>query len=106
MNSEDRNRKVNALLMDEKDNVVTCVEEIQVGKEVVYACGNEVCTVTAQEKIPYCHKIAIENLEQGQNVVKYGELIGKTCEKIEKGHWVSHNNISSVPRDYMSEYIK
>ena len=28
--------EVNALLMDEKDNVVTCVKEVAAGGEVVY----------------------------------------------------------------------
>ncbi len=96
---------INALLMDEKDNVVTCVEEVPAGRMVVYRKGNEICVLNAEETIPYCHKIALKDFEQDEDVVKYGELIGRTLQPIGKGHWVSHNNIYSVPRDYESEMI-
>ncbi|MBT9776084.1 hydrolase [Clostridium sp. MCC353] len=96
---------MNAILLDAADNVVTCVKEIQAGEEVRYRHGEEIRTLAAEELIPYCHKIALETLEKGAQVIKYGETIGKTSEKIEKGHWVSHLNIYSVPRDYESEYV-
>lgn len=68
--------KVNALLMDEKDNVVTCVEEVAAGQEIAYDKGGKICTLTAEDTIPYCHKAALDVLEPGQKVVKYGEQIG------------------------------
>ena len=39
-------------------------------------------------------------------MMKYGELIGKTSCDVAKGHWISHENIYSVPRDYESEMVK
>lgn len=98
--------EVNALLMDEKDNVVTCVKEVAAGGEVVYKKGGALCTLTAVQDIPYCHKVALEPLAEGADVVKYGELIGRTCRPIEKGGWVNHENIYSVPRDYASEMVE
>lgn len=97
--------EINGLLMDEKDNVVTCVMEVSAGELVVYRRGEETCTLTAAERIPCCHKIALTDLGKGEEVIKYGELIGKTTETVKKGHWVSHNNIYSVPRDYESELV-
>lgn len=96
---------INAILLEDTDNVVTCVKEIQAGEEVKYRYGEEIRTLAAAEMIPYCHKIALKTLEKGDHVIKYGEMIGRASEKIEKGHWVSHLNIYSVPRDYESEYI-
>ena len=98
--------EVNALLMDEKDNVVTCVKEVAVGQTVVYQKDGQLCTLTAAQDIPYCHKVALEPLAEGSDVIKYGELIGRTLAPIEKGGWVSHENIYSVPRDYDSELVK
>ena len=89
---------INALLMDQRDNVVTCVASVPKGSQIVYQKGTEVCTLTAEDDIPYCHKAALEDLPQGAEVRKYGEMIAK-------GHWVSHENIFSVPRDYDSEFI-
>lgn len=96
---------INALLMDEADNVVTCVTEISQGALVVYRKGDAVLTLTATESIPYCHKIALQDFAKGQDVKKYGEMIGRTTVPIKKGGWVSHENILSVPRDYDSEMI-
>lgn len=98
--------EVNALLMDEKDNVVTCVKEVAAGQTVVYQKDGQLCTLTAAQDIPYCHKVALEPLAEGSDVIKYGELIGRTLAPIEKGGWVSHENIYSVPRDYDSELVK
>ena len=97
--------KINALMMDEQDNVVTCVTEVPAGEEVIFRKGTELQTVKAEENIPYCHKIALTDLPAGSDVVKYGELIGRTTEDVKKGHWVSDRNILSVPRDYESEMI-
>lgn len=98
--------RFNALLMDDNDNVVTCVEEVSAGQEVIYYRGDQICKIQVKEMVPYCHKIALKTFEEGDEVVKYGELIGKTLQKIEEGCWVSDKNIFSVPRDYSSEYIK
>lgn len=98
--------EINALLMDMKDNVVTCVNEVTKGEQVVYRRGNELITLKAEEDIPYCHKIALSDIPQGGEVIKYGESLGKTSEYIAAGHWVSHNNLFSVPRDYDSEMVE
>ena len=97
--------KVNALLMDERDNVVTCVEEIPAGATVTYQDGDRVCTVQAEETIPYCHKIALQDLGAGDDVMKYGESLGKLISPVAKGHWVNDNNLKSVPRDYDAELV-
>lgn len=97
--------EINALLMDITDNVVTCVNEVAKGKLVVYRKGEEICSLKAEEDIPYCHKIALADLDKGAEVIKYGESIGETSEFIAKGYWVSHKNLFSVPRDYDSEML-
>lgn len=97
--------KINALLMDERDNVVTCVAAVDKGAPIIYQKGGQVCTLTAGDDIPYCHKAALEDLPHGAEVRKYGEMIGKTTAPIARGHWVNHENIVSVPRDYESELI-
>ena len=47
--------EINALLMGETDNVVTCVADVQAGSEVVYRKGDEILSLTARENIPYFH---------------------------------------------------
>ena len=97
--------EINALLMDPNDNVVTCVNEVAAGQPVVYRSGDKLVTLTALEDIPYCHKIALVDIPEGGEVIKYGESLGKTNAAIPAGHWVAHHNLFSVPRDYDSEMV-
>ena len=98
--------EINALLIDLTDNVVTCVKEVPAGSAVIYRRGETLETLTALETIPYCHKVALEDLAEGADVIKYGELIGRTTKPIQKGGLVNHENIYSVPRDYDSELVE
>ena len=97
--------EINALLMDPSDNVVTCVNEVAAGQPVVYRRGDTTLTLTAQEDIPCCHKIALVDIPEGGEVIKYGESLGKTSAAILAGHWVAHHNLFSVPRDYDIEMV-
>ena len=97
--------RVNALMMDSTDNVVTCISDIEVGQIVYYKVDDEIRRIIANEHIPYCHKIAINPIKKGEMVVKYGEIIGRACNNIAEGYWVSHLNIESVPRDYTNEVM-
>ena len=97
--------KINALLMDPKDNVVTCVEEIPEGNQVCYQNQGKEKFLTAEDKIPYCHKIALRDLTEGEEIIKYGESLGKLVQAVDKGHWVSDQNLKSVPRHYENEMV-
>ena len=95
--------KINALLMDDTDNVATCINEVKAGESVAYRKGGELCTLTAQEDIPYCHKIALCDIAKGGNVIKYGESLGEISQDVPAGGWIADHNLFSVPRDYDSE---
>lgn len=97
---------INALLMDSRDNVVTCVQDVEAGGQVVYQKDGQTCTLTARQAIPACHKVALTPLGKGEDVIKYGELIGRTNAPVEAGGLVNHENIYSVPRDYESELVE
>ena len=94
---------INALKMDERDNVVTCVKEVKRGEDVVYQEGASEMSLVAEEAIPYCHKVALSDLAEGTEIIKYGESLGKLIAPVKKGHWVNDKNLKSVPRDYESE---
>ena len=72
--------EINALLMDPSDNVVTCVNEVAAGQQVIYRSGEETITLTALEDIPYCHKIALVDIPAGGEVIKYGESLGNSSD--------------------------
>lgn len=96
---------INAILLDEKDNVVTCVKEVQQGETVTYRSTIGLKMLKAVEMIPYCHKVALIDIDEGNEIIKYGEMIGRTNCRIPKGCLVNENNVFSVPRDYDSELV-
>ncbi len=96
---------INAILLDEKDNVVTCVQDVKAGEEVVYRTADGLHSLTAVQPIPGCHKVALQDFCEGEDVIKYGEMIGRTNSAIAKGCHVNEYNIYSVPRDYDSELV-
>ena len=81
--------KVNALLMNSTDNVVTTVAEIAKGENVCFMKGSEYVILKAMEDIPYCHKVALSDLTVGSEVVKYGESLGRLVCDVAKGGWVN-----------------
>ena len=96
---------INAILLDEKDNVVTCIKEVKAGEEVSYRTEAGEMTLRANEDIPYCHKVALRDLNKGDQVIKYGEMIGQLSRSVAAGCWVNEHNLFSVPRDYDSELV-
>ena len=61
--------------------------------------------VKAAEAIAFCNKIALRDIASGEEVLKYGEVIGKATEDIRKGCLVNDRNIASQPRAYADEYL-
>ncbi len=92
----------NAILLDERDNVATCTAPAHTGDTIKILGGNEIVCV---EDIPCWHKVALRPIGVGEKIFKYGEIIGEASADIAAGAWVSHENIFSVPRDYVAEFI-
>jgi altronate dehydratase small subunit len=85
-----------AVMVTEKDNVATALENIDKGVEVQVRLGARTSKVVALEKIPFGFKIAIEDIEKGSQVIKYGESIGLASSKIKKGQQVHIHNIEGA----------
>ncbi|MBB3841613.1 galactarate dehydratase [Runella defluvii] len=62
-------------------------------------------TTVLVENIPMGHKVALQTLETGDEVRRYGQVIGYATRTIEKGSWVNEGNIS-LPEPPKLEDIK
>jgi altronate dehydratase small subunit len=82
-----------ALILDPADNVASVIEKADAGDTVIARLGNETKNVPALEEIPFGFKIALADLEPGQAVVKYGEVIGKASRPIARGALVHVHNV-------------
>ena len=52
--------------------------------------------VKLKEEVPLTHKIALVDMEEGHDVIEYGEVIGRTSRKVEAGEHVHTHNIKSL----------
>ena len=75
-----------------EDNVVVCLEPMAKGETITLSDGRE---VTAVEDVPAGHKMAVKNISNGDNVVKYGYAIGHSTEDITIGRWVHTHDIKT-----------
>lgn len=80
------------LIIHPKDNVAVALKNLSAG-EVVTAPGIE--PFAALEEIPVGHKIALRDLAQGEEIIKYGETVALSKQGIRKGEWVHTHNLES-----------
>lgn len=77
----------NSIKINSNDNVVVALDNI--------VSGTEVHGVKAAEDIARGHKMAIEDINEGENIVKYGYPIGHATKDIKKGEWVHTHNLKT-----------
>jgi len=88
---------VNAILIDDKDNVVSVIEQVLKGDDVIFETKNgKAITIKALEDIPIYHKIAVRDIVEGSYIIKYGEHIGVAATDIKTGMHVHEHNVRSV----------
>lgn len=64
--------------------------------------------ITVLEDIPMGHKIALKNFEKGDEIIRYGQIIGYANKVILRGCWVNELNISMPQPPDLNEipYVK
>jgi altronate dehydratase small subunit len=85
-----------ALVLDSRDNVATALIDIKAGAIVTVKVGDQTIQVPVNQAIPFAHKFAIKNIEEGQLVYKYGQVIGKAVKPIRVGQHVHTHNLESI----------
>lgn len=81
--------------LHERDSVAVALEELEPGMHVA---GVEV-----RRQIPMGHKIALRDIEEGEDIYKYGNAIGHAAEKIYAGEHVHVHNLKTNLSD-LSDY--
>lgn len=79
------------LQLSEKDNVAVALKELSSG-EAPSAGGR---AVPLSEDIPFGHKVALEDIAEGQDIVKYGHPIGHAACAIKAGQHVHTHNLKT-----------
>ena len=71
-----------AIILTAKDKVAAVAESIKAGDEISI---DEDSHIKIIQDIPGKHKVALNDIEKGGKVVRYGEAIGTAKEKIPAG---------------------
>ncbi len=85
-----------ALVMDGKDHVATAIQDLQAGSMISCMRQGVLFELFVVEAIPFGHKIAIESIEEGVSIRKYGEVIGRATAPIPKGTHVHVHNVEGI----------
>lgn len=79
--------KVNPL-----DNVAIVVNDNGLPKGTIFSDGLELI-----EHVPQAHKVALVDIADGEEFIRYGEVVGYAIGDIRKGSWV-HEGITRMPK--------
>ena len=84
------------VVLNAADNVATSLVALEAQAAIEVELNGEERTITVLDEIPFGHKLAIRHLDAGDDVLKYGEVIGRASRAIEPGQWVHVHNVESV----------
>jgi len=91
----------NFLKINDNDNVVVALQVIPAGETITVEAGDGTISVTAKEEIPAGHKMAICDIAEGGEVIKYGYRIGNAKEAITTGSWIHVHNVKTALGDLL-----
>ncbi len=74
------------------DNCATTLDEVSKNEEI--KISNNV-SIKINQNIPFGHKFALKDIKKGDQLLKYGEIIGIATEDIKAGDWIHIHNIKS-----------
>jgi (2R)-sulfolactate sulfo-lyase subunit alpha len=86
------------IIHDEKDNVaVVVIETTKKGQDCnAWIMENDkTIKVNSISEVPLGHKIALQDLKEGDTILKYGHDIGKVVKSIKKGDHVHVHNVKT-----------
>ena len=87
---------IDAIVVNDKDNVATALQELAPGAQAQTRYGDDIKAFQIRQPIPYGHKFCIAPMAPGDKVIKYGEAIGEAAAAIEVGDHVHIHNVVSL----------
>jgi len=82
----------NVMIIDGRDNVGVALRDLTAGEKALCS-GVEGLVVT--DAIPASHKVALRDIAEGEEIIKYGEVVGVSAQEIRCGAWVHTHNLES-----------
>ncbi|GEN36152.1 UxaA family hydrolase [Aneurinibacillus danicus] len=81
------------VMMKPNDNVATALMKIPAGAVVRVICQDKGFEIVLKQEIEFGHKFAVVPIQAGEDVLKYGEVIGVASQAILPGEHVHVHNV-------------
>jgi altronate dehydratase small subunit len=88
--------KRDAIAIKQEDNVATALRTLNPNDVASIGVGTETVPLAVIEAIEFGHKFALRDISAGQDIVKYGEVIGRATADIPAGCHAHVQNIESL----------
>ena len=87
---------VDAIMIKPEDNVATALRDLKMEETALINVGEGQKQIKIIEDIPYGHKFAVTDINKGDDILKYGEIIGRATQFIQQGTHAHIQNIESL----------
>ena len=84
--------KDTVLIIDSKDNVGVALRDLKADERAIIAGEDRFPLL---EDIPASHKLALRDIGEAEEIIKYGEVVGVSTKEIKRGDWVHTHNLES-----------
>lgn len=75
------------------DKVAIALNDIEAGVSIEVVCQEKKIHLILKESIPFGHKFAVVPIRKGEDILKYGEVIGVAVKDIDVGAHVHVHNL-------------
>ncbi len=94
---DDKVKRKRAIIINPKDNTATALNNIDAGDTVsLTSKSDQAGEIKARQAVPFGHKLALVIISKGEEVLKYGEVIGLATHPINEGDYVHVHNVESA----------
>jgi altronate dehydratase small subunit len=85
-----------AIIIHKNDNVASLLSDVSENETVHAQLGDTMLAYIVKDSIQFGHKFAVKPIKKGENVIKYGEVIGRATSDIGQGNHAHVHNIESL----------
>ena len=97
-----------AIQIDDRDNVATVTGDVKRGEtvEILSPDGKVILRAKPVDDIAFGHKLSLRRIREGEEIIKYGEVIGVASRDIPAGEWVHTHNVDSARLNMAGEEVR
>ena len=85
-----------ALAIKKEDNVGTAIRDIAAGETAIVGVDDCSLSIPVLQAISLGHKLAVRPIRKGEDILKYGTVIGRATQDIKTGEHVHVHNVEST----------